>query len=264
MLIVADNLQITNPEIAEAIDALDPEPIVSLVKRCLAAGADAIDINPGPLKKAPGDKMRFLVKTVASVTDRPLLLDTTNPAAIEAGLAVCKNPVIINGFSLEPEKREHILPLAKAFDADIIGYLLYPNSHVPTDETDCFSIALELLAAVDSAGVERRRLIIDPVVAPLMWENGIAHNLSLLSILRNLSDLMGFSVRTIAGVSNLTTGPGPREQKRLAERAFVPMLTAAGLDMALVNVFHAETIRTARAGSALVHEGIFSWAALDA
>ncbi len=134
---------------------------------------------------------------------------------------------------------------------------------MPTDETDCFTIALELLAAVESAGIDHRRLIIDPVVAPLMWENGIAHNIALLSILRNLSELMGFAVRTIAGVSNLATGPGPTEKKRLAERTFVPMLAAAGLDMALLNVCHTETVITARASGELLREGIFSWGMLE-
>jgi len=260
MQLIADNLQITRPVVADAVERRDPLPIADLVKRCVAAGAEAIDINPGPLKRNPRETMRFLVETVQSVTDRPILLDTTNPAAIEEGLAACRGTAIINGFSLEREKCNHILPLAKAFGVDIIGYLLDPDSHVPTDETDCFAIALELLAEMEKAGVDRHRLIIDPVIAPLIWGNGIAHNRAVLALIRTLPDLTGFPVRTIAGISNLTSGPGPKEKKRLAETTFLPMLAAAGLDMALMNVFHEETVRTVRACNGLIRQEIFSWA----
>lgn len=262
MQLIADNLQITNPMIAEAVERRDPRPIADLVRRCVAAGASAIDINPGPLKKNPREKMQFLVETVQSATTKPILLDTVNPDAIEAGLSSCRGTAIINGFSLEPDKRDRILPLAKAFDADIIGYLLDSESRVPSDETGCFTIALELLSEMEKAGVKKKRLIIDPVIAPLIWENGIAHNRAVLSLIRNLSDVIGFPVRTVAGISNLTSGPGPKEKKRLAEAAFLPMLAAAGLDMALLNVFHKETVRISRACDALIRQEIFTWAGL--
>lgn len=263
MLIVADNLQIMNPGIDRAVEMEDPEPIRVLVKKCIAAGAEAIDINSGPLKRNPEAKMRFLVEAVQSATDRPILLDTANPAALAAGLTACRNPAVINGFSLEPQKIAQILPLAREFDADIIGYILSEDSQVPTDESECFNIATALLAACQSAGVNPKRLIIDPVVAPVMWENGTAHNLSVLSLLRHLPELLGMPVRTIAGVSNLTTGPGPLSVKRTVEQSFLAMLAAAGLSMALVNALHPGTVKTARACSALLNPEIFSWAELE-
>lgn len=259
MLLVADNLQITSRPIEQAINSRDPGPIGDLVRRCVAAGAQAIDINPGPLKKDPEVKMAFLVKTVQSVTDLPLLLDTTNPSALAAGLGASKNRAIINGFSLEPQKIETILPLAKIFDADIIGFLLDAHSRVPVDAPDCLAVAGELLDAATRAGVVPARLIIDPVVAPLMWENGARHNRAVISVIGMLADLFGFPVRTIAGISNLTTGPGPKEKKRVMEAGFLAMLAGAGLSMALVNIFHDRTAACARACDQLLKSDIFSW-----
>ena len=106
MLIVADNLNVMHPVIARALERLDPEPIRRLVQRCVDAGAQALDINTGPLQRRPLEKMTFLVETVQSVTDLPLVLDTVNPEAMQAGLAACAGPVTINGFSLEPVKLE--------------------------------------------------------------------------------------------------------------------------------------------------------------
>ena len=260
MILVSDNLQITHPDIDRAVKGMDPAPVQDLVRRCVAAGADAIDINSGPLARDPGKKMAFLVEAVQSVTDLPVVLDTTNPGALEAGLQVSKSRTVINGFSLEPVKLERILPLAKKYDVDIIGYLLYPNSHVPGDASERLGVAVELFGEFQKAGVDRERLIIDPIIAPVMWENGNRQDKEILSVLRTLPDLLGFPVRTIAGISNLTTGRGPRDKKLLLERAYLPMLAAAGLTMALMNVFHAETVLTARACNAICGEQIFTWA----
>ena len=260
MMIVADNLQITNNNIDQAVREMNPEPVQEMVRKCAEAGADAIDINSGPLARNPERKMAFLVETVQNVTDLPVILDTANPKAMEAGLAVSRNrKTVINGFSLEPAKLEFILPLAKKYDADIIGYLLYPNSHVPHTEAERLGVAVELYAEFQKAGLENERLIIDPIIAPVIWENGNRQDTEILSVLRNLPDLLGFPVRTIAGISNLTTGRGPRDRKLLLERTYLPMLAASGLSMALLNIFHAETVAVAHACNALTDPKIFTW-----
>jgi len=46
-----------------------------------------------------------------------------------------------------------ILPLAKEYKVDIVGFLLYPDSRVPKDETQRFEIALELFERAEKAGV---------------------------------------------------------------------------------------------------------------
>ncbi len=260
MLLVADNLTITNSTIEAAVRSMEPEPVQDMVRRCIAAGAEAIDINSGPLSRNPEQRMTFLVETVQAVTNLPVLLDTTNPKALEAGLSISRNRTIINGFSLEPAKLESILPLAAKYNTEIVGYLLYPNSHVPPDETERLNIAVELFSEFQKAGIDPEKLIIDPVIAPLIWENGHLQDMAILSLLRNLPDLLGFPVRTIAGVSNLSTGQGPKEKKLLMERTYLPMLAAAGLTMALLNVFHTETMRTARAVKTIMDPGIFTWA----
>ena len=263
MIIVADNLQITDPEISPAVEGRNPEPVKNLVRALVAAGADAIDINPGPLKKDAAEVMTFLVETVQSVTSKTLLLDTTSAEAIEAGLCAAKNRAIINGFSLEPQKCNNILPLAGKFDVDIVGYVLYPDSSVPTDVDEFFAITLELIDQAQKAGVSPNQLIIDPVVAPLIWANGTAHNRALLSFLYRLDDLAGVSLRRIAGLSNLSTGHAPPEKKRLAQRTFLPMMAAAGLDMVLMQVFQADVVATAKACDMITGDKIFSWAAID-
>jgi 5-methyltetrahydrofolate corrinoid/iron sulfur protein methyltransferase len=259
MIIVADNLQPVNQVVAGAISNMDPIPLQNLVRRCLQAGAQLIDINAGPLPKSPARHFSFLVETVQSVTSLPLILDTTNPRALEAGLKACRNPAIINGFSLEPFKIEHILPLAVHYEADIIGYLLGPRSEVPVDAEEMMAMAVELYQIFLNSGLTHERLIIDPVIAPVSWDNGIRHNQAVLSFIRNLPDLLGVPMRTVAGISNLATGPLPKQRKIELEQTFLPMLAAAGLDMALINVHHKASVQTAKMCETLLGEKVFAW-----
>lgn len=260
MIIIADNLHVINPIIAQALEKLDAEPIRTLVRRCIQSGAQAIDINCGPLSRMPEQRMSFLVKTIQAVTDLPVMLDTTNVTAMAAGLEASGGRAIINGFSLEPARLEGILPLARRYDADIVGYLLHPDSRVPMEEDELMGLAVSLFEAFCSTGLDPARLIIDPVIAPLSWQQGIRHNRAVLSVIRHLNDLLGEPVRTIAGLSNLASGRVPVAQKIALECAFVPMLATAGLDMVLTNVLHAPTIETVRICDALLGEQVFSWA----
>jgi 5-methyltetrahydrofolate corrinoid/iron sulfur protein methyltransferase len=260
MLIVADNLRITNEAIARAIKQMDAAPIQEMAKRCQLAGADAIDINCGPLTKNAKKHAAFLVEAVEAACDLPLLLDTVNPKAIAAGLAVAQKPAIINGFSMESGKLAHILPLAKRYDADIIGYLLDSKSRVPTSTSEALSLAVTLYAEFTKVGIDHRHLIIDPVVAPLMWDNGLTHNRALLDVIRTLPELLGFKVRTIAGLSNLTSGQAQRSKKRLLQASYLPMLAASGLDLVMMDVLDQEMVKTAKTCRTLVAGEIFSWA----
>jgi 5-methyltetrahydrofolate corrinoid/iron sulfur protein methyltransferase len=263
MYIVADNLHVINPTIADALAGYTPEPIQDMVQRCQQAGAQAIDINSGPLKRDPQKHFAFLVEAVQGATDLPLMLDTTNPKALEAGLQICGRTAIINGFSLEPAKLAHILPLAKRYKADIIGYLLDAKSRVPLGEEALMAQAVALFEAYTRAGLDPNQLIIDPIVAPLSWDRGRQHNQAVLSLVRNLSDLLGTPVRTIAGLSNLGTGDMPVRRKIALEQTYLPMLAAAGLEMVLLNVFHEPTLRIARTCDVLLGDKVFVWSGKD-
>ena len=259
MLLIADNLTATNKAVQKAVVEKNPEPIRELVRNCAAAGAQAIDINPGPLGRNPEEAMTFLVDVVQGVTNLPVLIDTPNPRAIEAALRSCKLKAVINGVSLEPAKREAILTLAKEYNVDIIGYLLRPDGHVPADAEERLQIAFSVYEAVCTAGIDQERLIIDPIVVPVTWQNGNFQNRAVLSVIRQLPDLLAFPVRTIVGLSNLTATEAPRGKKLLIEIAYLCMLAEAGLSMVLMNALHKESVKAARTCRSLLHSSIFVW-----
>ena len=259
MFIVADNLRITLPMIQRAVDQQHPAPVRELVRSCVHAGAQAIDINSGPLSKRAEEKMTFLVRTVQSVCDLPLMLDTTNPTAMAAGLAACNGRAILNGVSLNEERLAKMLPLARQYDAEVIAYLLNTDGHVPNDAAGRMEAAVALFDALQKAGIPPNRIMIDPIVAPLAWQDGNRQNMHVLDVIRTLPELLGVNVRTIAGLSNLTSGAPDVEKRHRYQAAFLPMLAVSGLDLLLMNVLDPGIMGLAAACGTLVEESIFSW-----
>ena len=259
MILVADNLQITRPTVADAIQHQNPDVLQALVRAMEAAGAQAIDLNTGPLSRDAARQMTFCVETVQAVTDLPILIDTANPLAMKAGLEANRKIAVINGISLEPQKLEAILPLAVEYNVDIIGYLLDGRSQMPQNLDDRMAIALELFQRCLAAGLKTEQLILDPVVAPLIWQDGLQRNRDLLEIIRRLPELLDFPVRTVAGLSNLTTGQNARSPKRRLAQIYLCMLASAGLSWVLLDIHHHDTIVSARICRMLLKGGVFAW-----
>ena len=114
------------------------------------------------------------------------------------------------------------------------------------------------------AAATDRPLLIDPVVAPLSWQDATAHNRALLQVLQRLPDMLGFDVKTAASLSNLTTGPTARRHKEKLAQAFIPMLHAHGLSMLLVNMNHKQSVSMVRVCRWILDEGVFAWQQVEA
>jgi 5-methyltetrahydrofolate corrinoid/iron sulfur protein methyltransferase len=152
-----------------------------------------------------------------------------------------------------------MLPLARQYDADIVGYLLHPDGQVPPDADGRMTAAVRLLEEIERHGILAERLIIDPIVAPLAWQDGNRQNMAVLEVIRTLPDLLGCPVRTIAALSNLTTGAPDADTRRRYQETFLPMLAAAGLDMILMNALDPALVQVARCCRNITQAAIFSW-----
>ena len=176
-----------------------------------------------------------------------------------AGLSVCRCLTTINGISLEAEKLERFLPLAQKYDADIIAYLLRSDGQVPSDAAGRMEAAVELFGVLCDAGIAPDKIIIDPIVAPLVWQEGNHQKMAVLEVSRTLPDLLGVKVRTIAGLSNLTTGAPDPEKRLRYQSTFLPMLEASGLDMILTNAMDQRLQNIAETCRSITEKTIFTW-----
>ncbi|MFP4087691.1 MAG: dihydropteroate synthase, partial [Desulfobacteraceae bacterium] len=73
-----------------------------------------------------------------------------------------------------------------------------------------------------------------------------------MKVIQALPGVLGYDVRTVAGLSNLTAGTPFSDKQVPMECAYGAMLAAFGLHMVLVNVFHQKTVRVLEACDALL------------
>ncbi len=264
MRIVSDNFQIINPVMYDAVTQKKAPFITSFINRIIASGSDAIDLNLGPLGKESPTVIPYLLDVVRSVTHLPLFIDSPSADAAHIALGSGHNGLHINGFSLQYERFQAFLPLMMHHEnAHFVGYLLSEKGAVPTEPDGRLQVAATLLESVSSKGTDLlNRLIIDPVVVPLMWDGGAFQALEVIRTLRTLPELAGQPVQSMAGLSNLTSGKVPQAKRTVMEQSYIPLLAEAGLDYILMNTNRHECIHSVRAANLLTGGLPFSWEAL--
>jgi cobalamin-dependent methionine synthase I len=185
--------------------------------------------------------MSWLVSLVQEVADKPLSLDTTNPLAIEAGLRSCKKRALINSVSLQPERLEKMLPMAKEYDAEIIG-LLWGEEGMPRDASERCLLAVDIVYKANEMGIPSEDIWIDPIVTPVSVDiNQVKSCLEFMSMLADIAP----GCKSVVGLSNISNGT-PANLRPYLNRAYLAMLMKYGLYAAIVDAFDTELIRLAR------------------
>jgi 5-methyltetrahydrofolate corrinoid/iron sulfur protein methyltransferase len=239
MILIAEAINIMSKSIGPALRNRDPKPIQDLAKAEVEAGADYLDLNIGPARKAGDELMAWVVNTVQEVTDAPLSLDTTNPVAMEAGLKVCRNKALIN--SISPARMEEELPFVKKYKAEMIG-LLWGLDGMPRDAAERGVTVAELMYAANEAGISNEEMWIDPIASPVSVEiNQVKACVEFMSMLGDIAP----GAKSTVGLSNVSNG-APEELRPWLNRTYLIMLARQGLYSAIVDVFDSELVAIAR------------------
>ncbi|MBE7553981.1 MAG: dihydropteroate synthase [Anaerolineales bacterium] len=232
MQIIGENIHIISPRVKEAFEQQDIKFFQELAIKQVEAGANALDLNIGPQKKAGHEIMPWLVKGVQAVVDVPLALDTTNLAAVEAGLKVAKNQCIINSTSAEEERLEVVPPLAKQYQAKLIA-LTMGKAGIPVSAEERVNIALEkLIPRAIELDIPMEDLLIDPLVLTVSGcQEYCPECVEAVRILKMAGDPPPMLHVGLSNVSNRV----PNEMRPLLNRTYAVMLLAAGVDYAIAN-----------------------------
>jgi len=232
MQIIGENIHIISPRVKEAVAERDIKFFQDLAVKQVEAGADALDLNIGPQKKAGHEIMPWLVEGVQAVVDVPLSLDTTNLAAIEAGLKVAKNQCIINSASAEEERLEKVPPLAKQYNAKLIALTMGKGS-IPVGAEERVNIALEkLIPRAMEIDLAMEDLLIDPLVLTVSGcQEYCPECVEAVRILKVAGDPPPMTNVGLSNVSNAV----PHDMRPLINRIYCVMLMAAGVDYAIAD-----------------------------
>jgi 5-methyltetrahydrofolate corrinoid/iron sulfur protein methyltransferase len=234
VLIIGENIHIIAPPVKAAIEARDAKFLQDLARRQVEAGAGVVDLNIGPQKKLGAEIMPWLVEAVQQVTDVPLSLDTTNLAAMEAGLRKCARPALLNSASADPARLDSVMRLAARYDARVIALTMGVDG-IPTTADGRAAIALDaLLPAAEAAGVPVEDVYLDPLVLTVNCNQDVAHES--VEAIRMFKMLADPPPTTVVGLSNISNGCPP-ETRPLINRTMLVMVLGAGLDSAIADPF---------------------------
>jgi len=240
-------------DIKEAILNKDAGPIQYWAKRQEEKGAHWLDINTGPTV-SPEEQpavMAWLVQTAQAASVLPCCLDSTSPAAIEAGLKVHRGQALINSTSAEQNKMDVYFPMAVQYGARLIG-LAMNEAGVPKDASARAALAMELVVNADMHGLPMEDLYIDPLVLPANVAQD--HGPEVIEAIRQIKLLASPSPKTTIGLSNVSQRCYDR---RLLNRTYMVMCITAGLDSAIVDTDDDLLVDAAAATEILLNRSIY-------
>lgn len=241
MILIGENINVMSKTIGQAIRERNPKPVQDMAIAETKAGVDYLELNVGPARKGGDEMMKWVVETVQAVADRPLSLDTTNPAAMEAGLKACKRRALINSISLQPDRLETELPLVRRYDADMIG-LLWSAEGMPRDANERCAMAVDLVYKANQMGIPNESIWIDPIANPVSV--GISQVKACLEFMTMLGEICPGCKSTV-GLSNVSNGT-PDHLRRVLNRTYMIMLMRHGLYSVIADALDAELVRIAR------------------
>jgi len=171
--------------------------------------------------------MERAVLAVTGVSNLPLVLDSSNPEALEKGLKAADGKVLINSVSGEPKSLDKVLPLAKKYGAAVIGLCL-DECGIPETAEGRLRVAKNILQAALAHGLSSRDLVIDCLTMTVSAEQDRA--METLKALRRVKEELG--LETVLGVSNISFGLPLRP---VISSVFFAMAMEAGLSAAIIN-----------------------------
>ncbi len=194
--------------------------VVEIAAKQIDAGANILDINVGVPGEDEVELLPAVIKVVVEHFDIPLCLDSANPKALAAGLAVAPGRPLVNSVNGEEKSLKNILPLVKEYQAAVIG-LTMDDDGIPKTAEKRVAIAGKILERAVKIGLSEEDVIIDPLVLTV----GADHNAARITLEAIASIRKEFGVNINLGASNVSFGLPDRHT---INQAFLALAIQAG------------------------------------
>ncbi len=190
-------------------------------------GAQILDVNVGLPEIDEPTVLENTVKTLQSVTNVPLQLDTSDFSAMERALRIYNGKPLINSVNGKKESMEKVFPLAKKYGGAVVCLTLDENG-IPDTAEGRIKIAERIIKTAEEYGISRDNLIVDTLAMTVSTGKDNANiTLEALDYVRNT-----LGVNTCLGVSNISFGLPKRDN---INSAFFTLAMEKGLSAGIVN-----------------------------
>jgi len=216
------------------------EEATEIARRQVKGGAQVVDVCLQSTERDEKKDIPVFYEKLIRKVKAPVMIDTTDPSAIEMALTYCQGKSIINSINLEDgeEKFERVVPIAHDFGAAVVvGCIdedpVQAQAFTRERKLEIAQRSYELLTKKYDIAPED--IVFDPLVFPCATgdENYIGGAVETVEGIRLIKKALP-DTRTILGISNVSFGlpPGARE---VVNSVFLYYCTKAGLDLAIVN-----------------------------
>jgi len=216
------------------------EEAAEIARQQVKGGAQVCDVN---LQNADREELydvdRFYEKMIR-VVKAPIMVDTTDPVAIERALTYCQGKSIINSINLEDglDKFERVTPLARKYGAALIVGCIDEDkeqAQAITRERKLEVARRSVKLLTEDFGIRAEDIIIDPLVFPCATgdANYVGSAVETIEGVRLIKQEIPH-VKTVLGISNVSFGL-PDAGREVLNSVFLYHCTKAGLDLAIVN-----------------------------
>lgn len=223
----------------EALLNNDIDYILNQAIEQIHAGAEILDVNVGLPGVDEKEMMIKAIKSIQSIAETPLQIDSTIPEVLEAALRVYNGKPIVNSVNGEEKSLKTVLPLVKKYGAAVVGLTLDENG-IPKSADKRFEIAKRILDNAISIGIPKEDVFIDCLTLTASAEqDGVVETLKAVNRVKT-----ELGLKTVLGVSNISFGLPGRE---LVNHTFLAMALTNGLDLPIINPNIAAMSGTVRA-----------------
>ena len=255
---IGERIHCISPVIREAMNTMNPEPILKRAAEQIKAGATYLDVNIGPAESNGPELMTWAVKLLQeNFNNVPLALDTANKRAIEAGIKVynrTNGKPIVN--SADAGSRISYIDLAAANDAICVA--LCSADGIAKDNEERMMHCHHMLERGLSLGMEATDLWFDPLF--LVVKGMQDKQMDVLNAIKLFSDE---GLKSTGGLSNNSNG-APKNVRPIMDSALVAMAMMQGLTSAIVNPNDLRLMETIKSCDIFKNNELYSDSYLDA
>lgn len=224
----------------DALLAEDWEKCVEIARDQIRDGAHMLDLSVDYVGRDGAADMSQLASRFATASTLPIVLDSTEPAVLKAGLEHLGGRCVINSVNYEdgdgPTSRfAKIMPLVKEHGASVVALTIDEEGQA-RDADWKLRVARRLIIDLrDNWGMNVGDILIDCLTFPIATgqEETRKDGIETIDAIRRLKDEFP-DVQTTLGVSNVSFGLNPAARVVL-NSVFLHECVQAGLDSAIVH-----------------------------
>jgi 5-methyltetrahydrofolate--homocysteine methyltransferase len=213
---------------------------VDIAKNQIRSGAHLLDVCVDYVGRDGVDDVREIVSRFASASTLPLVIDSTEPAVIQAGMELIGGRPVVNSVNFEdgdgPESRfGKIMPLVKEHGAAVIALTIDEEGQARTAEGKVRIASRIVDNLVENWGMKVTDIIVDALTFPIATgqEETRRDAIETIDAIRQITTKYP-GIHTTLGVSNVSFGLNPAARVVL-NSVFLHEAVEAGLDSAIVD-----------------------------